>query len=133
MFQTLVGLALLAIPAGVVAEPPIPPLERSTTIVGESLPQEMILPTWLHELSQEPELEALAKCESGINEKAVNKKDSDGEPKYGVWQYDADTWIAFQVEIGIEPTLNIYSGADQLTVTRWAFANGKQSHWGICL
>lgn len=132
MFQTLVGLALLAIPAGVVAEPPIPPLERSTTVVGESLSQEMILPTWLHELQQDEELYKLAKCESSLNEKAINPMDTDGLEAKGLFQFKQMTWEAFQEEMGVSG-LDIMSGADQLTVTRWAFANGKQSHWGICL
>lgn len=131
MFGLIVGISLIASVAG--AEPPSTPLLAPRIAQDVSLPQEMILPTWRYELSQEPELEALAKCESGIKETALNNKDSDGEPKYGVWQYDADTWIAFQVEMGIEPTLNIYSGADQYKLTKWAFANGKQSHWGVCL
>lgn len=122
MLSAILGLVLLADPL-------------SSPVTHYDAPErELVITTdWRAALSQDPELEALAVCESGINEKAVNKEDSDGEPKYGVWQYDADTWIAFQIEMGIEPTLNIYSGRDQLRVTRWALANGKASHWGICL
>lgn len=130
MLGIIAGISFL----GLLGEPPSTyALERVRIAQEETLQQEVITSTWRYELSLEPELEALAKCESGIDETAINLKDSDGEPKYGVWQYDADTWIAFQVEMGIEPTLNIYSGSDQLLLTRWAFSNGKQSHWGVCL
>lgn len=131
MLAFIAGLSLVASVAS--AEPLNVPLLAPELTVEAPLIQKVATTTWEQELSLDSELKALAGCESTLDEKAFNPKDIDGEPKYGVFQYDADTWIWFQVEMGIEPTLNIYSGDDQLLVTRWAMKNGKASHWGDCL
>jgi hypothetical protein len=86
---------------------------------------------WLLELEKHPELKKLADCESGSTESAVNPKDVDGFPKYGLFQYHVPTWLWFQELMGVSG-LDIMSGEDQLTVTRWAFSHGKSSHWGVC-
>lgn len=88
--------------------------------------------SWKNELAKDSVLQRLAECESGINEKAINHMDSDGLKAYGLFQYKTFTWEAFQREMGVSG-LDIMSGADQLRVTKWAFAHGKESHWGICI
>lgn len=96
------------------------------------LPSEMIERTWREELAQDSVLQRLADCESSSNPKAINHMDSDGLKAYGLFQYKTFTWEAFQKEMGVSG-LDIFSGADQLRVTKWAMKNGKASHWGICL
>lgn len=100
--------------------------------VQPSLVPEVHMYSWRDELAETPWLEQLARCESGINEKAINHMDSDGLKAYGLFQYKDFTWKAFQEEMGVSG-LDIFSGADQLRVTKWAMKNGKASHWGICL
>lgn len=87
--------------------------------------------TWREELDTLPELRDLAVCESGISESAVNPLDVDGKQKYGVFQYDVDTWSDFTTQMGYDG--DILSGKDQLAVTKWAMANGYRSRWGVCL
>ena len=140
MLGFLAGLTLLASTTS--AEPPSSPsLSDIGLEVGiyqdevKPSPQVTVAPHsegWKAELALYPELEALAKCESGINESAVNEMDTDGYKAYGLFQYKTFTFEAFQKEMGVSG-LDIMSGADQLKVTLWAFQNNKQSHWGICL
>ena len=104
----------------------------STPLLLSTAQADVHLYSWKDELAQTPWLEQLAKCESGINEKAVNPKDSDNLPAYGLFQYKTGTWEYFQEEMGVSG-LDIMSGEDQLRVTKWAMENGMASHWGICL
>lgn len=132
MLGLVIGLSLLA-------DPLSSPLLAPELPVDETLTQQTILSAWRYELSQNAELEALADCESNFNEKAVNAQDSDGFRKYGLFQYHVPTWewfVSMMRKEGLieeDRVMNILSGADQLEVTRWAFANGYESHWGICL
>jgi len=132
MLGLVVGLALLADPLST-------PLLTPELTVDDSLTQETILSAWRYELSLEPELEALADCESDFNEKAVNQQDSDGFKKYGLFQYHVPTWewfVSMMRKDGLieeDRIMNILSGADQILVTRWAMNNGYASHWGVCL
>jgi len=121
MLSVILGLSLLS-----------DPLSSPVTSYNRPSEELVITTDWRVELSQYPELEALAKCESTVNESAVNPSDSDGLPAYGLFQYKETTWEAFQKEMGVSG-LDIMSGSDQLRVTKWAFSNNKQSHWGICL
>ena len=108
------------------------PPEGVVVALEPTLVPSVHLYTWRDELAKTPWLENLAKCESNINERAVNEMDSDGLKAWGLFQYKIGTWLAFQKEMGVSG-LDIMSGADQLRVTRWAMDHGKAGHWGICL
>lgn len=130
MLGIVAGISLIASANSI--DPLSTPLNAPIIVVEASEVQERIIPTWLYELEQDQELYDLAKCESQLNEKAINPMDSDGLMAYGLFQYKQGTWRWFQELMGVEG-LDIMSGADQLSVTRWAMQNGKASHWGICL
>lgn len=99
----------------------------------EVVPPLVVEPTWEEIVKADKILNALALCESGMDPKIKNSKDSDGEAKYGLFQFDADTWIDWTDEINKEEgyrTWDIWNPDDQLKVTQWALANDLGSHWG---
>lgn len=55
--------------------------------------------------SQKAWLWALVWCESRGNEKAINPKDLDNTPSYGLLQFKPSTFIAFKKQYGVEGEL----------------------------
>lgn len=144
IYSLLLGLSLWATPLASEAHivdnaliAPKAPIQVSAPIEAELAPQRRlggnnVSKNWLLELENYPELKKLADCESEFDEKAINPKDTDGHPKYGLFQYHIPTWLWFQELMGVSG-LDIMSGDDQLKVTLWAINNGYAHHWGICL
>lgn len=59
---------------------------------------ELAMNTWLVKLST---------CESNNNEKAVNPRDSDGKPAYGLYQYKLGTFMSLAKKYSVYPDLTI--------------------------
>jgi hypothetical protein len=124
--KTTIKIALLSIalsiwiPSIVIAEPYIAPYMPSVRqiIIKEAtsytIPPEKML--------------SIAKCESTYNPKAFNPKDVDGRPKYGLFQFDKDTFATYAPMSGIK-TMDIWDPAQQAHTTAYMLSI-KQDQWG---
>lgn len=70
----------------------------------------------------------VAKCESTFNPKAYNPKDVDGRPKYGLYQFDRDTFNFYAPKSGIEK-LDIWDAQQQAHTTAYMLSI-KKDQWG---
>lgn len=78
---------------------------------------------------QPEKLLRVAKCESGLNPRALNKMDTDGLPAFGLFQYKKGTWERYSNLAGI-PNADIWNAEHQAQTTAYAFSTGKSSAWG---
>lgn len=81
----------------------------------------------------------LGECESGGNSGAINKKDSDGLPKFGLHQYMPSTFISFAKKYDVYPNVNVdnvftymldYEKTSHLTIEVMKKNPKEFSHWG---
>jgi len=76
-----------------------------------------------------PSARETARCESGINAKALNPKDTDGLPAKGLFQFKDKTFYSWAKLARIsEP--NIWDPMQQIILYRWAEENGLLGHFG---
>lgn len=76
--------------------------------------------------AQEKWLAALVQCESGGNPKAINPKDRDGTPSYGLLQFKPSTFRAFAKAYGITGVL---MNADAQRAIVRKMMNDKSVNW----
>lgn len=67
-------------------------------VQAEELTEREQIEIWIKDVAGRYELNAgalrrLADCESKLNPRAYNPNDTDGRPKYGLFQYDKNTFI----------------------------------------
>ena len=74
-------------------------------------------------------LKRIIQEESSGNPEAINPKDTDGFPKYGLLQYHLPTFLSWAEKVGIEEP-DVMNPVQQLIVYKWAAKNGKLRHWG---
>ena len=80
-------------------------------------------------LSMFPEIKSVAMCESGINSKALNPKDTDGLPAKGLLQFKDKTFYKWAKLAGIKNP-DIWNPIQQIILYRWADENDLSNHWG---
>lgn len=68
-------------------------------------------------------LAKVMKCESNGKQTARG----DGNHAIGVFQFHESTFNLFEKQMGEDLDINSYY--DQIKLTSWAFAHGKQKHW----
>ena len=100
------------------AEAPTPPVPITQPTVQELIGKYAVM----NGLSEQ-KLLLIAKCESGLNQKAIG----DGGKAIGIFQFHQPTWDLFSKKMGEE--LDIHSANDQARLASWAFAHGLESHW----
>lgn len=69
-------------------------------------------------------IEAVARCESDLNPRAVGDKGK----AYGVMQFWKGTFNSFKESANM-PDLEYKNWQDQIDLSYWAFGNGLRSHW----
>jgi hypothetical protein len=75
-----------------------------------------------------PKIKSVAICESGINSKALNPKDSDGTRSVGLLQFKDKTFYGWAKLAGIE-NASIWNPIQQIILYRWAEEQGLENHW----
>ncbi len=60
-----------------------------------------------YELALDTWLDKLFYCESSNNPNAINKKDSDGKPAYGLGQYKLGTFLSLSKKYNVYPDLTV--------------------------
>lgn len=109
MIEIIIGLTLLLFPS------------------HQVLANQIILETHKANLPVIPVLLTI-KGESRFNTKAYNPKDTDGKEKFGLLQYDTDTFSHLK-KLADMPELSIKNWKDQLTLFFWAVKNGEGWRW----
>lgn len=71
----------------------------------------------------------VAKCESGLNPKALNPKDTDGLPAYGLYQFKKGTFLYFAKAANIDNP-DIWNTEHQAQSAAYAFSVGQKKQWG---
>jgi len=71
----------------------------------------------------------VAMCESTMNPKALNPKDVDGLPAYGLFQFKKTTFIGYAQKAGLENP-DIWNVEHQAQVAAYMFAHGEKRQWG---
>ena len=66
--------------------------------------------------------------ESALNPKAYNPRDIDGKQKFGLLQYDTNTWKYLTKKMKM-PELSINNWKHQVQVFSWAIKNGEGWRW----
>jgi len=78
---------------------------------------------------QQAWLGALEWCESGGNPKAINPKDSDGTPSYGILQFKPGTFRTFAGIYGLSTSTSYMNRDEQVAiVTQMVVRNGVNWH-----
>jgi soluble lytic murein transglycosylase-like protein len=73
---------------------------------------------------QQAWLGALEWCESGGNPKAINPKDSDGTPSYGLLQFKPSTYALFAKAYGLASTTNYMDASEQVAIVTGMIESG---------
>lgn len=84
---------------------------------------------WRVYLDLFPEIREIAFCESGINNKALNPKDSDGTRSVGLLQFKDKTFYKWAKLAQIDKP-DIWNPIQQIVLYRWADEQGLNYHWG---
>lgn len=71
----------------------------------------------------------VAQCESHMNPKALNPKDVDGLPAYGLFQFKKATFNYFAKKAGIIKP-DIWNPEHQAQAAAYAFSVGQKKQWG---
>lgn len=67
----------------------------------------------------------IAQCESGLNPKAINEKDTDGLPAFGLWQFKEETFKKWE---GID----IWDWKEQTGIAIKMLSEGYWKSWPTC-
>lgn len=70
-------------------------------------------------------IEALEKCESSGNPKAVNPKDRDGTPSYGAFQFKPSTYRGYAKILNLSSTTDFMNRKGQLAIVRYMVTDPK--------
>ena len=84
---------------------------------------------WRVYLDLFPEIREVSFCESRINDKALNPKDTDGLPAYGLLQFKKNTFYKWAKLAEIDEP-DIWNPWQQIILYRWAKENDLLGHWG---
>jgi len=117
----IIALILLALIKPVKAEAPMP--VKPLTL------EEKIVKAATYYATPAESLIRVAKCESSMNPKALNPKDSDGLPAYGLFQFKKTTFDTYAKKAGIENP-DIWNEDHQTQVAAFMFSTGQKKQWG---
>lgn len=124
--------------AGEVEEPVI---EETTSEDTEKVQEALPTPDWREKLEADPELSALAWCESRHNPRAMGHGDTliTGFPSYGLVQFQPGTFKAFVRKYDLLPNTedeelpNLYFDPDvQIELATRMLNDGLGRHWFHC-
>lgn len=71
----------------------------------------------------------VAMCESTMDPKALNPKDVDGLPAYGLFQFKTATFMGYAKKANVVNP-DIWSVEHQATVAAYMFSHGQKKQWG---
>ena len=125
--EILLSLSILALHLSISTFDPIEILEKVPQAEAEEKPLKEVISDYILHWSEKrgipgKKVLAIAQCESQLNPQAINKKDTDGRPKYGLFQFDKNTFVG-------EDILDWQKQTEQATLL---MSQGKWGKWPYC-
>lgn len=113
---TAIATTLLILPRLVKADLPVAAQVEVTRVT--SLTSQQVI--WLAKLMQ---------CESGIKASAINPRDLDNTPSYGLLQFKPSTYAYYAKKYGVASTTDYMNPEGQVTIiTQWILQGGINWH-----